>query len=135
MRPLPYDQKQLLRRELEDRAAALRLDTLREREESAEYPGLVGEAPDDADRAAASVIRDLNHAEMARTLAELRAIERTLLQLERDDFGRCIDCGDGIAFARLRLNPTARRCTDCQRRRERLYADRDRPAAAAEERL
>lgn len=35
------------------------------------------------------------------------------------NYGECIDCGADIAFERLLAYPTAKRCIDCQRERER----------------
>jgi DnaK suppressor protein len=33
-------------------------------------------------------------------------------------YGQCIECGEPIAPARLEVNPTARRCAECQARHE-----------------
>ncbi len=44
---------------------------------------------------------------------ERSAIDAALLRLEGTDFGYCIECGDEIAEARLRNNPTVLKCLDC----------------------
>jgi DnaK suppressor protein len=47
----------------------------------------------------------------SRLSAAISALER----LEQNDFGVCSECGDEIAFERLRAVPMAARCVDCQR--------------------
>jgi DnaK suppressor protein len=44
---------------------------------------------------------------------ELRAVEAALLRLRQPGYGACIDCGTGIAFARLQAEPQAQRCVAC----------------------
>lgn len=45
-------------------------------------------------------------AQERRRKAERSAIAAALQRIESDDFGYCIECGDDIAYARLRNNPT-----------------------------
>ena len=47
-------------------------------------------------------------------VAELVRIEVALQRLEAGTYGDCIDCGNVIAPARLRVQPTALRCSRCQ---------------------
>ena len=54
-----------------------------------------------------------------RELAELGAVSAALLRLKQDDFGQCADCGEGIAFDRLKVEPWALRCVRCESQRER----------------
>lgn len=44
---------------------------------------------------------------------ELRAVNEALDRLARHDYGRCADCGDDIAFDRLKAEPWAARCLAC----------------------
>ena len=54
---------------------------------------------------------------LARTdheLAELGQVSRALQRIGSPDFGLCSDCGEAIAFERLRLEPWAARCVACE---------------------
>jgi len=50
---------------------------------------------------------------------ELAAIGRALLRVHDDDYGLCVDCGGGIPFDRLKVEPHALRCVACESQRER----------------
>ncbi|MBL8330077.1 MAG: TraR/DksA family transcriptional regulator [Rubrivivax sp.] len=49
---------------------------------------------------------------------ELGLVSRALLRLDAEDFGACADCGEGIPFDRLRVEPHALRCVACESRHE-----------------
>lgn len=51
-------------------------------------------------------------------IEEEREIGAALLRLQEGRYGNCSACGAGIAFDRLRAQPMAARCLDCQRRAE-----------------
>jgi len=44
----------------------------------------------------------------------MRNIEVSLKNLEKTDFGDCIDCKEEIGFDRLIASPGAQRCINCQ---------------------
>jgi DnaK suppressor protein len=46
------------------------------------------------------------------------AIAAALARADTDAYGDCADCGEPIPFARLRAEPWALRCVDCESRRE-----------------
>jgi DnaK suppressor protein len=50
--------------------------------------------------------------------AELVDIEAALERTDAGTYGQCSDCGVAIAPARLDAYPTAKRCIDCQTRKE-----------------
>ena len=52
-------------------------------------------------------------AQERRRQVERAAITAALQRLDEGEFGYCIVCGDDIAEARLRKNPTAVKCLDC----------------------
>ena len=54
-----------------------------------------------------------------RDLAELGAVSAALLRLKEGRYGECTDCGQAIAFDRLKVEPAALRCIECEARRER----------------
>jgi DnaK suppressor protein len=93
------EQREMLQRQLEARAAALR-----------------EEIGDD-------VRADLNAEPEAVALeldvAELRAVEAALARVHTPEFGLCEDCNAEIPFSRLSANPAATRCVGCQAQRER----------------
>ena len=45
-------------------------------------------------------------------------MEETLSRVDNWDFGICEDCGEEIAIARIKANPTTRFCVSCQSRME-----------------
>jgi RNA polymerase-binding transcription factor DksA len=51
--------------------------------------------------------------------SEFNAISDALQRVQRADYGLCVDCEVAIPFDRLRLEPQALRCTDCQTLHER----------------
>jgi RNA polymerase-binding transcription factor len=99
--------------------AELRADVAREREDR--YQDLAGAAPDSGDASVATLIADLDHADVGRDLGELRGLEAARNRLEAGSYGVCIDCGRDIEFARLRANPAAERDIECQTRFEKTY--------------
>lgn len=52
-------------------------------------------------------------AQERRRRIERIAIHAALQRIETDDFGYCISCGEAIAEARLRNDPTVVRCLEC----------------------
>ncbi|MFN6980331.1 MAG: TraR/DksA family transcriptional regulator [Brevundimonas sp.] len=52
-------------------------------------------------------------ASQGRRQHDIRLITQALIRLETDDYGWCGACGEAIALARLRLDPTLAQCVDC----------------------
>ncbi len=69
---------------------------------------------DRKDQAGRRVDDTLAAAEARRELAELRAVVAALLRLDEGRYGDCRDCGAPIGAARLRVQPAATRCVECQ---------------------
>ncbi len=63
--------------------------------------------------------REVDLALADRDVVAMAAIDNALERLAAGTFGWCADCDEEIPLARLRLQPTARRCVACQSRRER----------------
>ena len=53
-----------------------------------------------------------------RDIAELGAVSAALLRLKDGRYGACSDCGEAIAFDRLKVEPWALRCIGCEGRHE-----------------
>jgi DnaK suppressor protein len=66
--------------------------------------------------AAAESLLDL--AEAGRDIGELADIDAALKAIDSGTYGVCMQCGLEIAAERLRAQPLARRCIDCQTREE-----------------
>jgi len=63
--------------------------------------------------------RELDMAINDRDLGELGSVSAALRRLKEGPFGLCADCGDEIAFDRLKVEPWALRCVSCEALRER----------------
>jgi RNA polymerase-binding protein DksA len=83
---------------------------------------LNSEPGDSGDEAMANALADINVATVDHHVRDVRDIKAALQRIEDGSFGSCIDCGDEIAVERLRAYPTAKRCLQCQEKREREYA-------------
>ena len=100
--------------------AELREDAARVREQP--YAEHIGEAHDTGDESVATLIADLEQADLTRDLGELRALEAARERLKSGGYGACIDCRVDIGFERLKAFPAALRCVQCQRRHENTYS-------------
>jgi len=114
-----------LRGRLAEFDAEIREDVGRERDES--FAEVSGSVHDSADEAVADVISDMDHAEVSRHLREMREIEAALARIAGGSYGACAQCGKPIGFERLRAQPTALRCFDCQRVHEKTTAQAGHP--------
>lgn len=127
---LTAKQNDELRRRVEKRRAELlaelREDTARVRDEP--YSEHAGIAPDTGDESVATLIADLEQADMTRDLDELRAIDDAWQRIRDGSYGTCIDCGGDIGYERLKANPAAARDVHCQERHEKTYGGNARPS-------
>jgi RNA polymerase-binding transcription factor DksA len=117
-------QTQQLHVTIEQRRAAL-LSELREDVERVrrdQHDELAGTAPDAGDESVATLIADLDHADVGRDLTELRSLEAARERLSEGSYGICGDCGGDIGFERLKVNPAAVRCIRCQAAYEKTHA-------------
>jgi DnaK suppressor protein len=124
-------QLSLLQANLDRRYASL-LDEVRdalEKSENQQYIELIDRVPADVgDQSVGDALADLNLALIDRHVRELRDIAAAWQRLAGGTFGTCIDCGAEIDLPRLVAYPTAERCLDCQRQRERTYAHEGTPS-------
>lgn len=79
-------------------------------------------ARDEGDDSFSDLIVDLNFSDIDRDAQELRRIDSALVRLREGTYGRCEDCDQPIAPARLEAEPTASRCIACQEHYERTHA-------------
>lgn len=123
-------QAQELRNMVEERRgtllAELREDAERAREQP--YAEHAGTAPDTGDESVATLIADLEQADMTRDLDEYRALEAAQERLKSGEYGTCIDCGNDIGYERLKAFPAALRCIQCQERHEKTFGGNPKPS-------
>lgn len=106
--------------------AELREDAARTREQP--YAEHAGPAPDSGDESVATLIADLEQADMTRDLDEFRALEAARDRIRHGGYGECLDCGNDIGFERLKASPAALRCVQCQERHEKTYGGNPKPS-------
>lgn len=90
------------------------------------YQELAGRVSDIAERAVATLLVDVDLAEITRDVQELREVELAMQRLREGHYGVCLDCEEPIDPARLQSLPSAIRCQLCQRR----FENRDRSPAS-----
>jgi RNA polymerase-binding protein DksA len=108
---------------IEERRRAL-LDEIRAdlaRMRAGPYAQAAGATPDSGDEALADLLADLGQAETSRDVQELRALDAAHRRLADGSYGVCIDCGGDVGVERLRAEPAAPRCIECQQRHEKTY--------------
>jgi DnaK suppressor protein len=113
-----------IRRDLTGRASTLEAE-LREgarRLREHNLGNLAGPSPDPGDASLADLIADLDNAELVRDVNELRDVQAALRRIDDGSYGVCVDCGRDIDGARLRAQPAAVRCIECQTAHERTFA-------------
>jgi len=96
--------------------------------ENAPYAAILDEVSDEADRATAATTADLDNEIARRHGADLREVDDALARIAGHRYGKCGDCGSDIGYARLAAFPTATRCVDCQRLRERIHVHEATPS-------
>jgi RNA polymerase-binding protein DksA len=120
MKPWQLDQLRCaLERRRETLFEELKRDVARARDE--QFGELAGTSPDSGDVSVAALLADLDQAELSRDIMELRDIEAARKRFLDGAYGICLDCGADIGFERLRAEPAAARCVECQRRHEKTY--------------
>jgi len=85
------------------------------------------EPGDSGDESLANALADFNVLRFDRHIRDLRDIEAAFQRITAGEYGVCTDCGDDIAFERLRAYPTAKRCIVCQQRHEKQFAHEGHP--------
>ncbi len=99
-------------------------DLSRMREDRLDH--VVGAVPDPGDESVQSLIQDLHQAEASRDLSELRMLDAASDRIADGSYGTCTSCAQDIGFERLRANPGAERCIQCQTQFERTHASQGR---------
>lgn len=85
-------------------------------EMTSQLEGVVG---DGADYAGARIRAGIENELVERHLRDLSGLQAARQRIEAGTYGTCADCGEPIGRERLRANPIALRCAECQTARER----------------
>ena len=122
-------QLQKLQTVIEQRRAVL-LDELKQDWERVrrDQQDLIGSVPDPGDASVATLIADLDKADLGRDMTELRALEAARARMAEGSYGTCIDCGREIGFERLQVNPSAVRCIEDQTKYETTHGRNSGPS-------
>ena len=84
----------------------------------------LGRVGDSGDFAWAEAESGLDLAEALRDIEEWRGLREAMRRMAEGNYGVCVDCGAEIPVERLRSQPLALRCVDCQTRAERMSPQR-----------
>jgi len=127
--PLTPGQLQELKGALTKRHEALETEAHADAAKAREdvYSQTTGPVADTGDEATADLISDIENAELSRDLQELREIDSALARMTEGSYGRCIDCRGEIELERLRRQPAAQRCFNCQSAYEKKFLQPGRP--------
>lgn len=128
--PLTHNQTETLSKLVNERREALLAELREDAERAREQPYAehAGPAPDAGDESVATLIADLEQADLTRDLDEFRALEAARERLKDGGYGVCADCGTDIAYERLKAFPAALRCIQCQERHEKTYQGTPKPS-------
>ncbi|MGH9382758.1 MAG: TraR/DksA family transcriptional regulator [Vicinamibacterales bacterium] len=96
-----------LAHEVQGKIRDARIDSIKERE-----------VLDQAESSEVDIQDEINFALLQMKAETLSRIDAALRRLEEGTYGKCFECGDGIAEPRLRALPFAVRCKDCEEARE-----------------
>ncbi|ABA58040.1 hypothetical protein Noc_1557 [Nitrosococcus oceani ATCC 19707] len=91
------------------------------------YIELAGRVHDREDASLADLLIDIDLAIVDLHIEEIRNIEQALMRFPKGNYGICIDCNTDIDYQRLQINPTVKRCFDCQTRHERTHREKAHP--------
>lgn len=111
-----------LRAALESRQTELSAEVRAVKAERSTTPPFTREEVEDEGEIGEQRTRDaVRSAEELRDTTELRGIDAALRRMETGHYGICSTCGTDIPLARLRAQPSAERCIDCQEQHERTH--------------
>lgn len=117
--------RQQLQRRLQQLKDEVHEELLKTDEE--QYIEIAGLVHDSEEASVADLLADMNLAMVDMHINRMREVEAALARIDQGSYGACIDCGDDIDHQRLRAQPMAERCYDCQSRHERSYTQEGHP--------
>ena len=122
MANLTDSQRQMIQRLLDEREADLQEQVRTAKAARAERTSAQGPNVEDPGEDGEERLRHgLEHIDLQRDQEELRAIEEARERIGDGTYGDCVDCGKNIPFERLKAQPSATRCIDCQSKFEQKH--------------
>ncbi|HUL13370.1 MAG TPA: TraR/DksA family transcriptional regulator [Methylococcaceae bacterium] len=120
---LSENQLNELKRDLKTAYRALREEIRQEllASDNEQYIDLAGQVHDQEEESVADLLVDINLASIDRHIHALQAVDAALLRISTGEYGLCTDCGCAIGYARLKVNPAAPRCYECQTKFEHTH--------------
>lgn len=103
---------------MRERLQVLEEEISRKLGDSAEDLNALDRVGDSGDLSLAIASSDVDLSEALRDIEEWRGLRAAMRRIEQGVYGVCSDCGLEIPFSRLRVQPFALRCIDCQSRNE-----------------
>lgn len=85
-----------------------------------EPPAPIGGPEDDFDEIEANERREIGYATRELLVTRVHRLQAALERLREGEYGLCVECGERIAPARLRVMPEVQTCVRCQDRLERM---------------
>lgn len=82
---------------------------------------------DPAERSVNELLSALDTAGAHRHMHQVRALIDARNRMKHGTYGTCVDCGEDIGIQRLKAEPAALRCMDCQQIHDRDYDGADLP--------
>src|SRR3990172_4591378 len=89
---------------------------------------MAGAVADVGDASVADLLAGVETAIIDRQSREKSDIEAAKRRIADGSYGTCIDCGGDIGHDRLLAYPTAKRCYECQKQREKNYVREGTPS-------
>ncbi len=57
--------------------------------------------------------QSISQSQLAKKLIQKNGLEAALENMDQDDFGKCINCGQTIQLGRILIMPESRKCVNC----------------------
>ncbi len=125
MSALTKPEIQKFKKQLSDQGMALRkaIHASLLNSDNKTYAEVAGRVLDIGEQSMADLLADFHIITLEKEVAELADVEAAVVRIASGTYGQCADCGADIAVERLRINPAAKRCTECQVHHERMAKD------------
>ncbi|HMN55946.1 MAG: TraR/DksA C4-type zinc finger protein [Burkholderiales bacterium] len=117
--PLTAAQRQELKALLLARRHDLQAQMQQNRSNLAPAENTAGSVSQDENGRLTNQTREVDAALTSLDVDELARIDRALERMAEDSYGLCVECGQPIAFERLKVEPMTLHCVACKSQRER----------------
>jgi RNA polymerase-binding protein DksA len=82
------------------------------------YEDIAHRVHDAGEASVSDLLKGLEFDRIQNESREIEAVEHALTKFDNNQYGICEDCGTQIRIERLRAEPTATRCINCQQKHE-----------------